>query len=151
MKKSIPPNHCFNRDGVVAKMKVVIDTNILVSAFYSTDGTPARLLSLVISGQLTLCFDSRILVEYRDVLLRPRFGFEHSDVESLLVFFEQIGFSVVAPPIQQEFIDEDDKKFYEVAVFCDAKLVTGNLKHFPKEKFILSPTEFMRDISKHSQ
>ena len=41
------------------------------------------------------------------------------------------------------FLDEADKKFYEVAKFCGAVLVTGNLKHFPKDPLVMSVTDFL--------
>ena len=56
-------------------MLAVIDTNILVSALWSRNGAPARILSLIISGELIPCYDYRILCEYREVLTRPKFKF----------------------------------------------------------------------------
>ncbi len=56
-------------------MLVVIDTNILVSALWSKNGLPAKILSMVVSGVLVPCFDDRILCEYKDVLNRPKFKF----------------------------------------------------------------------------
>ena len=41
------------------------------------------------------------------------------------------------------FADESDKKFYEVAKHCNAKLITGNLKHFPNDGIAISPTDFL--------
>ena len=41
------------------------------------------------------------------------------------------------------FVDEADKKFYEVAKFCGAVLVTGNLKHFPEDPLVMSVADFL--------
>ena len=124
-------------------MLVVIDTNILVSALWSKDGAPAGILSLVISGRLIPCYDYRILTEYKEVLMRPKFKFTGSEVNSLLDWITDNGRSVVAEPLSADFTDEADKKFYEVAKFCGAKLITGNIRHFPKDPAVLTVSEFL--------
>lgn len=124
-------------------MLVVIDTNILVSALWSKSGAPARVVSMVLTGDLVPCYDYRILCEYRDVLQRPKFRFSKSEINALLGWFEFYGRSVVAPPLDDTFIDEADKKFYEVAKFCGAMLITGNLKHFPSDPQVMSVAEFL--------
>jgi predicted nucleic acid-binding protein len=40
--------------------------------------------------------------------------------------------------------DEDDRVFYDAAKTADAYLITGNSKHYPKESFILTPSEFLK-------
>lgn len=124
-------------------MLVVIDTNILVSALWSKNGTPAKILSMVISGNLIPCYDYRILGEYREVLARPKFKFSNGEINSLLEWFADNGRSVVAEPLDVAFTDEADKKFYEVTKFCGAKLITGNRKHFPEDKQVLTVSEFL--------
>lgn len=124
-------------------MQVVIDTNILVSALWSKNGAPARIISMVINGSLVPCYDYRILSEYREVLRRSKFGFSVGEINALLDWFESNGRSVVVEPIEDSFIDEADKKFYEVAKFCGADLVTGNLKHFPEDPQVVSVSEFL--------
>ena len=122
---------------------VVIDTNVLISALISPLGNPAKVLALVLSGQICLCYDSRILMEYKDVLLRPKFPFKPADVSVMLDNMMENGIAIVAPPLNTNFSDESDKKFYEVAKFCGAMLITGNTKHFPQEPEIISPAEFI--------
>ena len=124
-------------------MMVVIDTNVLVSALLSKDGNPAKIISLVLDGTIIPCYDYRIICEYRDVLKRPKFGFSDGEINSLLNWFEAIGQTVIAKTVNIKFEDEEDKKFYEVAKYCDAVLITGNLKHFPREDKIMNPIEFL--------
>lgn len=131
-------------------MLVVIDTNILVSALWSKSGAPARVLSLIISGGLIPCYDYRILSEYRDVLSRPKFKFTDSEINALLDWIVENGRQVIAEPLNVDFTDESDKKFYEVAKFCDAKLITGNIKHFPNDKLVLSVPEFLEQYNMRS-
>ena len=124
-------------------MLVVIDTNILVSALWSRDGAPARVVGLVLSGHLIPCYDHRIMLEYRQVLQRPKFWFRPAEINALLDWFKQIGRSVVAAPVDVPFSDEADRKFYEVAKYCSAVLITGNLKHFPSDRAVMSVSEFL--------
>ncbi len=124
-------------------MLVVIDTNILVSALWSRNGAPAKVFSMIIRGRLIPCYDYRILSEYRDVLKRPKFKFSDGEVNSLLDWIETNGRSVIAEPLNVDFTDETDKKFYEVAKFCNAKLITGNIKHFPDDEIVLTISDFL--------
>jgi len=127
-------------------MLVVVDTNILVSALWSRNGAPARILSMIISGKLILCYDYRILIEYKDVLTRPKFKFSINEVNSLLDWIVDNGRLAVVEPLNISFTDESDKKFYEVAKYYGAKLITGNVKHFPNDKIVFSVSEFLKTI-----
>lgn len=123
-------------------MLVVIDTNILVSALWSRSGAPARAVGLVLSGHLIPCYDHRIMLEYRQVLQRPKFRFRPSEINALLDWFKQTGRSVIPAPVDISFVDEADRKFYEVAKYCGAVLITGNLKHFPNDDAVMSVSDF---------
>ena len=129
-------------------MQVVVDTNILVSSLWSKNGAPAKVISMILNGILTPCYDYRILAEYREVLLRPKFNFSESEVDALLGWFESFGKSVLATPLSVKFQDDDDKKSYEVAKYCHAILITGNLKHFPKDKNVMSVIDFLYEFEK---
>lgn len=50
---------------------------------------------------------------------------------------------MVVPPIDISFADQSDQNFYEVAKYCGAVLITGNLKHFPDDDKILSVSSFL--------
>ncbi len=124
-------------------MLVVIDTNVLVSGFWSGDGVPAQIMALLLNGKIVPCYDERIMQEYEEVLLRPKFGFSVGEVRAVLSWIRYVGMVVVAIPSKCEFVDEADKKFYEVAKDSGAILITGNKKHFPKDPKIVSPREFL--------
>lgn len=124
-------------------LKVVIDTNILVSALLTPSGSPARVIDHVLNGNVILCYDSRIIAEYQEVLLRPKFEFDKRAVKHVIDFLIRSGISIVPAPILDTFEDEDDKVFYEVAKSARAYLVTGNKKHFPKDSIIFAPQEFL--------
>ena len=127
-------------------MLVVIDTNVLVSAFWSKNGAPAQILALIQNGRLTPCYDVRILTEYRRTLSRSKFDFSEWEINGVLTQIESDGISVVPNPLTIPFNDEDDRKFYEVAKHCNATLITGNLKHFPKDGLVQSVAEFLASI-----
>jgi len=127
----------------VNDMLVVVDTNILVSAFWSQNGNPAKIIGLIQNGIITPCYDYRILGEYEEVLSRAKFCFEKWEINDFLSQIKHDGMSIVAETVDISFVDEGDRKFYEVAKQCGAVLITGNLKHFPKESFVITPTDFL--------
>ena len=128
-------------------MFAVIDTNVLVSALLSRNGEPAKILSLVFNGLITPCHDHRILVEYHNVLKRPKFGFPAWAVTDLLEFIAESGLSVTPPPLSKASTDDADQKFYEVAHHCGAWLITGNLKHFPADELVMTVREALVKIN----
>jgi uncharacterized protein len=125
-------------------VKVVLDTNVLVSALINPTGVPATILSLLLNGKLTVLYDSRILQEYRQVLSRQKFHFELSLILHLLDYIRHGGEFVAIEPLRVPSVSEDDKMFYEVAKTGKAEyLVTGNKRHFPSEKIVRTPKEFV--------
>jgi putative PIN family toxin of toxin-antitoxin system len=123
-------------------LQLVLDTNVLVSALIAPYGIPASILGLILQHEARLCYDARILSEYEEALERPKFNFEPARCRALIKFISRSGLSVVAAPSFIEMADQDGRMFYEVACACCATLITGNLKHFPKRRFILSPADF---------
>jgi len=123
--------------------RVVLDTNVLVSALLTSGSKPDAIVGLILNRKVKLCYDSRIMVEYEDVLLRDKFPFKSQDIEILLHELIQMGIAVNSEPCPQTFTDEDDRMFYEVAKQCDAILITGNRRHFPEDPGIMTPAEFL--------
>ena len=129
-------------------MRVVLDTNVIVSAFLSPEGKPSTILQLVLWGDMEVCLNAAILAEYEQALHRPKFA-ETIHQPATIRFFDllsEIGSIAVGAPSKNIFPDESDRKFYDVAKTVGAILVTGNKKHYPDEPFILSPAQFL-DIS----
>ncbi|PKQ29978.1 MAG: putative toxin-antitoxin system toxin component, PIN family [Actinobacteria bacterium HGW-Actinobacteria-10] len=129
-------------------MRIVLDTNVLVSGLLAPFGPPGEIARLVSSGAVTLCLDARILSEYDEVLARPRFGFDQDSVAALLDYLDFASETVAAEPLLVRLPDQDDEPFLEVALARGADcLVTGNLVHFPDTAragmTVLSPAEFM--------
>lgn len=125
-------------------MRVVLDTNVLISALLNAMSKPAEVLNLILAGRIDLLLDNRILLEYEAVLRRPKFQFTDDAIVPVLEFFRQAGAFVTAEPTSHRFTDTDDRKFYEVAISGAADfLITGNTKHFPDDPIIVSPSHFL--------
>lgn len=124
-------------------MIAVIDTNVLVSALWKPGGNASLLISHVLNGRIQPCYDYRIMEEYREVLMRPKFKFSRQQVDLLLDTFIMDGISVIAKPLPDVIMnDEDDRPFFEVAKDCNVPLVTGNIKDYPEDPLITSLAEF---------
>ena len=126
-------------------MRVVIDTNVLVSALWSKNNRLSQIISAVINDKLVACYNTAIIAEYEDVLSRQKlaFHFEKSRVDEILNKIKIDGLSVVVTPSSIPLPDEDDRVFYDVAKACDAYLITKNLQDFPSASFILPPDQFL--------
>lgn len=129
---------------------MVLDTNVLVSALLSPYRPPARVLDRLLEGSAHLCYDTRIVGEYREVLARPKFGFDEEATGALVDYLEASGELVAPRSLNLVLPDAADAMFLEVAAAARADcLVTGNLRHFPAEQrqgvLVVSPTELIHD------
>lgn len=135
-------------------MRIVLDTNVLVSGLLKSTGPPARLVDLVLAGAVMVLYDERIMAEYREVLIRPKFKFDADDVASVCDYIEGEGERIKAAALALVLEDRDDLPFLEVACSGKARaLVTGNPRHFPKECEIpiLSPKQFLAILESASK
>ncbi len=126
----------------------VIDTNVIVSALLTKnpDSPTVRVVESVLSGQITPLYHNDILREYNEVLHRPKFHLSDETVRTLVEAFRQFGTEVEPKATGQILPDMDDLIFYEVTMEkqdSQAYLVTGNIKHFPNQTFIVTPSEMM--------
>ena len=130
-------------------MKIVLDTNIIVSGLLRSQGNPAQVLTLALAGAVQVCHDERILAEYAEVLARTRFRFDPVRVREVLTKLEADGLAVDASDHSGlDLPDEDDEPFLAVALAASADfLVTGNLSDYPPGKrrgcAVVSPATFM--------
>ena len=129
------------------KYYAVIDTNVLVSAMLKWNSVPGNVMELVFEGPIVPVYNSEILKEYREVLSRPKFHLTEEIVDAVLENFENRGISVEAETLDIVFPDPKDRVFYEVALeerkTEEAYLITGNIKHFPIETFIVTPRKML--------
>jgi putative PIN family toxin of toxin-antitoxin system len=130
-------------------MKLVIDTNVLVSGVLSADSPPSRILDAVRSGHIRPVTAASILAEYSDVLRRPRLRLDRAEVDELLTTLSDVGLQVVPAPVDAVgFPDQDDLPFYGAALAARCPLVTGNQRHFPDKGpvRVLSPRQLLDQL-----
>ncbi len=139
--------------------RVVLDTNVIVSAHIQSAGIPARILLQALAQEFQLYVSSSIIAEYDDVLRRPKFEIDSQVVDGFLKALSTTAVLIVPTAVIPTATDPDDNKFLECAFEAEADyLVTGNLKDYPTEGFsgsdpagrivrahtrIVSPREFM--------
>ncbi len=128
-------------------MRIVLDTNVLVSGVLSASGPPGWILEAVLAGDLELAVDMAIRQEYAEVLTRPEFALLRVQLDKLLAALDRCAFWVAGvPPWPVPLPDPDDESFLAVAAASASVLVTGNLRHFPAASrrgvVVLTPREF---------
>ena len=136
-------------------MRIVLDTNVLVSALLSPSGPPARILGLVMAGAIACCVDARILAEYDAVLHRPRLSIDAARADDVLEELRRSGLPVASVPLPRPLPDLDDEQFVEVGLAGGARcLVTGNGAHYPDDRClglpVLSPAELIEVVRRLS-
>lgn len=125
----------------------VIDTNVLVSALFSVDGlsNPAIVIESILDGLIIPIYNDDIIEEYKDLLSRKKFNFPTNAINGIISIFINFGIHVDRILISHDqFIDEDDVVFYEVKMNIeDSYLVTGNIRHFPKDPSVVTPKQMV--------
>ena len=79
----------------MARVKAVLDTNVIVSAHLKERGLEALILELALSGRFDLVASPALLAEYEEVLRRPRFSFNPDAVSHSI---EAIGIAPLSFP-----------------------------------------------------
>jgi uncharacterized protein len=113
-------------------LRLVIDTNVLVSAALKPESLQRTTFLLAITKPARFYVPPPILEEYAEVLSRPELGIRKGARQQLLQFVKNHSHIVV--PSRQLAItsDTDDNMFIECADKAGADyLITGNQKHFP--------------------
>src|ERR1700756_3994085 len=114
-------------------IRVVLDTNVVISAYLTDAGFERYVLDLFLAGKLELVVSKEILEEYEAVLCRPKFGFSRKMVARSLRMLRSKARIVRPRKKLSAARDPDDKSFLECAHVARAHfLVTGNSRHFPK-------------------
>lgn len=132
----------------------VIDTNVIVSALISSNdkSNPTVIVRAVLRGEIKPVYNDEILSEYTEVLSHDKFHIQKSDIDLVISHIIKIGLKVERKEAVGEiFPDPKDVVFYEVALSKeDSYLVTGNIKHFPKVDFVVTPAEMLAIIEENN-
>ena len=131
----------------------VIDTNVFVSALitHNSNASTARVLENLLLHRIIPLYNDDIIKEYDEVLHRAKFKLSEEQIstveEQISTVIEHVkenGIDSSRFPYAGEMPDEDDRVFYEVCLSKeDSFLVTGNLKHFPKEPQVITAADMM--------
>ena len=127
--------------------KIVIDTNVLVSALLSSseDSATVRILAMVFAGLVIPVLTDDIFREYGEVLRRRKFNFPEDSVSELLEEIKKRSILVNPAVSDLELPDDKDRPFLDALLSKDdAILVTGNLKHFPQHEQIMTARSFIK-------
>ncbi|MDI7261380.1 MAG: putative toxin-antitoxin system toxin component, PIN family [Thermodesulfobacteriota bacterium] len=134
-------------------LKVVFDTNVIVSAALYGESLPALLLSLGLEDKVRFFVSPALLNEYEAVLKRSRFKLGQRQVTELMGKINRKAL-IVTPTKRLKIlkVDEPDNRVLECAIKAKADfIITGNKRHFPFEEFkgskIVTPREFINSIS----
>jgi putative PIN family toxin of toxin-antitoxin system len=131
-------------------LKLVVDTNVVISALLKPESNPALIMSLILRGDCRLCMTEKIFSEYEEVSGRGKFKkLDQASVREFLSTLRSKALWVV-PKVTIDGMTKDleDNAFLECALESKADfLITGNIHHFPEEKFhrtsIVTPGEFV--------
>ena len=106
------------------------------------------MLQAAIAGLFVPAWDNKILLEYRDVLSRPKFRLSKTAVRALLAALPQSGFYRLVPAQEMKLPDPEDLPFVAMALATpDKTIITGNPIHYPEAAMqkigvqILSPRQ----------
>lgn len=134
-------------------LRLVIDTNVLVSAALKPAGLQRTVFLIAISKPARLYVSHPILEEYNEVLARPELRIRKGLRLQLLQLIKNHSHTVVPTRQLEATTDPDDSIFLECADAARADyLVTGNQRHFPrfwKKTKVVTPREFVSLAAPH--
>ena len=129
------------------KYYAILDTNVLVSAMLKANSVPGIVVAEAMHGDIIPVLNDEILTEYKNVLSRPKFKFDEHAVRVLLGDLIRRAVHVDTGIVDYMLPDPKDVVFYAVLMEKskdgETYLVTGNLKHFPNQTFIVTPREML--------
>ena len=133
---------------------VIIDTNVFISALLTKNIESAtyKVIELFFNQKITLYYSDQIFYVYIDVLKRKKFNFDINLIKRIKKAVEEYGIKITPENKDIIMIDIKDKPFYELVMdeqIDDAKLITGNIKHFPIQTNIITPSQFMEIYNKN--
>ena len=134
-------------------LRLVIDTNVVVSAALKPEGLQRTVLLLAMAKPVRWFVSEAILSEYALVLARPELKIGKSHRQQLLQLIKNRTRIVIPSRLPPLTPDPDDNIFLECADAARADyLITGNQRHFPrfwKNTKIISSREFLDVIAPH--
>jgi uncharacterized protein len=123
-------------------VKVVFDTNVLVSALTLPDGQGARAVARIVNGEDALAISRAIIDELIGVLAR-KFGRDREQLARTAVFLASLAELVEPDFVLEVLFDAPDNRILECALMASAQMiVTGD-----REMLALGSYETVRIVS----
>lgn len=128
--------------------RIVLDTNVLVTALLSRNGTSFKLLSMIDDKRLELVLSTPLVKEYEDVLSRKKFVLNSNDIQDILDYLCSISSHHKIYYLWRPILkDIQDDMILELAVKANAMIITHNKKDFEKASMfnlpVLTVSEFL--------
>jgi uncharacterized protein len=137
----------------VLPLRLVIDTNVLISAAIKPAGLQRTVLLLAMTKPARWYVSRPVLEEYSEVLARKELKIRKGLQRQLLQIIRNRSYLVPAIRRIEAGLDPDDNIFLECADAAGADyLITGNQKHFPKfwkKTKVITPREFVSLVAPH--
>lgn len=140
-------------------MRVVLDTNVIVSALLSPTGVPARIVTAWQQERFELLVSESILSEYERALnydrVRTRHRLDATEIAVLIDGFRQFAILVAEiEPLHVVQDDPEDDKFLACAVTGRATYIVSGDTHLRDLELyqgvsILTPNAFLEVLSRH--
>lgn len=136
-------------------MRVIVDTNIIISGLISPTGPPGKIVEALLQGFLVPVMSQATLAELEAVLIRPRLRtlFERAGIEAreFLAEFRKLA-EIIEPDLTDMSVrDENDRIFLELAATRPPVefLITGD-RAFERRHYadvpVISPALFVKTI-----
>lgn len=126
---------------------VIIDTNIIVSVLLTknSESSTYKVLELVFNKTIKPFISPKIFSEYKEVLSREKFALNQKLVIEFLNEYKKLSKMINTISSDIKLIDEKDRPFYDLFISQNNNtfLITGNIKHFPKNDYILTAKDFL--------
>jgi putative PIN family toxin of toxin-antitoxin system len=139
------------RGAAHGRLRVVLDTNVLISALHFPDGTLSGLWEPLYDERFRLILSPAIVIELTEKL-RGKFGWEEVELQRLLRTLVRKA-DVVRPTVVPEAVpgDADDNEIVACAVAGDADVIVSGDRHLLKLREyqgipIVRPMDFLRMV-----
>ena len=133
-------------------MRIVIDTNVIVSAYLG--GALETIIVAWKLGKFTLLVSNEITDEYHTVLRRPKFRIAYADLDDFFAFLlDQAEFVISSERVDIITADPTDNKFLEAALAGKADLIVSGDSHLLEVKEfrgipVITAQKFIAELEK---
>lgn len=136
------------------RYNIIIDTNVIISALATSQETSpvCEVMNLFYHNKIIVYYSDDIIDEYKRVLSRKEFNLNKSYIGDFINNFKKKAKHINPKKIEETLIDNTDIPFYALVLdkrVFDARLITGNIKHYPKKNYILTASDFIKKVYKN--